>query len=84
MKKWGLIVGVLIIAAIVAVSGCTSNDNFNQSSNSSSSPSSGASGEKLQILNHKMTAGSYGTYEVKATITPNKDIKLYGYGCNSL
>ena len=64
MKKWGIIVGVLIIAAIVAVSGCTSNDNFKQSSNSSSSPSSGASGEKLQILNHKMTAGSYGTYEV--------------------
>ena len=63
MKKWGLIVGLLIIASIVAVSGCTSNDNFNQSSNSSSSPSSEYSGEKLQILSHKMTTGSYGTYE---------------------
>lgn len=63
-KNWGLIFCVLLVASVVAVSGCTGNDNFNQSSNSSSSSNSGSSDEKLQIVNHKMTQGSYGTYEV--------------------
>ena len=69
MKKWGLIAGVLIIAAIVAVSGCTSSGNNTTSSNGATTASNAINVENLKVVSQ-----GYGSYDVKATITPNKDI----------
>ena len=70
MKKWGLIVGVLIIAAIVAVSGCTSNGTILTTSSNSATTASNA----INVANLNVESQGYGSYDVKATITPNKDI----------
>ena len=69
MKKWGIIAGVLIIAAIVAVSGCTSSGNNTTSSNGATTASNAINVENLKVVSQ-----GYGSYDVKATITPNKDI----------
>lgn len=57
------IFGILgIIVLLVAVSGCTSNTNYTNGTNNATPASS--SDSNLVILNSKMTAGSYGEYDV--------------------
>jgi hypothetical protein len=59
MKKMGLLLGVLVIAAVVAISGCTST-----TTNSS----------QLKVGNISVTGpDDIGEYSVNTTITPSQD-----------
>ena len=70
MKKNVLmILLVLIVGSVVFVSGCTSSGNNTTSSNGSTVASNAITVENLKIVSK-----GYGSYDVKATITPNKDI----------
>lgn len=70
-----LVIGlaVLLIMGIVAISGCTDSGS---SSNGTSDSSSASSDSSLNVTNLKVVSEGYGSYDVKATITPDKD---YGY-----
>lgn len=67
-KNTILIILVLIIGSVVAVSGCTSSGNNTTSSNGSTTAANA-----LTVENLKVVSQGYGSYDVKATITPNKD-----------
>jgi hypothetical protein len=56
----------IIILAIVMVSGCTSSGNGTKNSNSGAN--------SINVQNLAVKSGGYGSYDVTATITPNKDI----------
>ncbi|MGO9387106.1 MAG: hypothetical protein ACLPWD_03555 [Methanobacterium sp.] len=61
MKRMGLLLGVLVIAAVVAISGCTST---NTTSNSS----------QLKVGNVSVSGpDEIGDYSVNTTITPSQD-----------
>ena len=54
------------------VSGCTSSDTSTKSANSTSNQSS-STANSLTVENLKIVSQGYGSYDVKADITPNKD-----------
>lgn len=68
-----LIIGlvVLLIMGIVAISGCT--DSGTSSSSNGTSDAESASETSLNVTNVKLVSQGYGSYDVKATITPDKD-----------
>jgi hypothetical protein len=66
MKKL-LICGILLVLAVVAVSGCTSSGD-----NSTSSQSTGQS--EINVTNVSVSSSGYGEYDLKAVITPKKDM----------
>jgi hypothetical protein len=68
-KNLLLILLVLIVGSVVFVSGCTSSGNTTTSSNGSTTPANA-----LTVENLKVVSQGYGMYDIKATITPNKDI----------
>lgn len=66
--KWGLknislVLGVLIVLAVVGISGCTSSGN-----STSDQPS------KINVTNVTVKSSGYGFYDINAVIVPNKDI----------
>ena len=65
MKKI-IISGILVILAVIAISGCTSSDN-------STSGQSGAQSE-LNVTNVSVTSSGDGFYNINAVIIPNKNI----------
>lgn len=67
-----LVIGlvVLLIMGIVAISGCTDSGS---SSNGTSDSSSASSDPALNVTNLKVVSEGYGSYDVKATINPDKD-----------
>ena len=69
IKFLPVILLVLIIGSAVAISGCTSSGNNTTSSNGTATASNAINVENLKIVSQ-----GYGSYDVKATITPNKDI----------
>jgi hypothetical protein len=69
MKLLPLVLLILIIGSAVAISGCTSSGNSTTSSNGTPTASNAINVENLKIVSQ-----GYGSYDVKATITPNKDI----------
>lgn len=68
-----LVIGlvVLLIMGIVAISGCT--DSGTSSSSNGTSEAESASESSLNVTNVKVVSQGYGSYDVKATITPDKD-----------
>lgn len=58
----------MIIGSGVAISGCTSSGNKTTSSNGTTAANA------INVENLKIVSQGYGSYDVKATITPNKDI----------
>lgn len=65
--KWGLknislVLGVLIVLAVVGISGCTS------SSNSTSDQ------PKINVTNLTVKSSGYGSYDINAVVVPNKNI----------
>jgi hypothetical protein len=69
IKFLPVILLILIIGSAVAISGCTSSGNNTTSSNGKATASNAINVENLKIVSQ-----GYGSYDVKATITPNKDI----------
>ena len=67
-NKYLIALGILVIAGIVAISGCT------ESSTSSASNSSQSTAPPFQITNLKVTNGGYGDYAIKGQLTPTQDI----------
>ena len=68
MKRPALIIlGIFLVASIVAISGCT--DSSGSSSNSSQS-----SAPPFQIANLKVVNQGYGGYSVKGELTPTEDL----------
>ena len=67
-NKYLIALGILLIAGIVATSGCT------DSSTSSASNSSQSTAPPFQMGNLKVTNGGYGDYSVKGELTPTQDI----------
>jgi hypothetical protein len=66
MKKL-LLGGILLVLAVVAVSGCTSSGD-----NSTSQSNSGQS--ELDVTNISVSPSGYGFYKINAVITPKKNI----------
>ncbi|MDO9045987.1 MAG: hypothetical protein Q7U35_11915 [Methanobacteriaceae archaeon] len=68
-----LVIGlvVLLIMGIVAISGCT--DSGTSSSSNGTSDAESASETSLNVTNVKVVSQGYGSYDIKATITPDKD-----------
>jgi hypothetical protein len=64
MKKY-ILGGILLILAVVAVSGCTSSGN-------STSGDGGQS--EINVTNVSVSSSGYGSYDINAVITPNKNI----------
>ncbi|MCK9151665.1 hypothetical protein [Methanobacterium alcaliphilum] len=65
-NKLVIILAVFLIASVVAISGCTDNSNSQNSSAAEESSS-------LNVTDLKVVSQGYGTYAVKATVTPDKD-----------
>jgi hypothetical protein len=60
-NKLLLILGIFLIAGVVAISGCTSSGTSTDK-------------QKINVTNVKVTNAGYGSYSVTADIVPNKDI----------
>lgn len=71
-KKISVVTLALLVLAVVMVSGCTSSDTASNSTKSTSGQSSGTA-NALTVENLKIVSQGYGSYDIKADITPNKD-----------
>lgn len=71
-KKISTVTLALLVLAVVMVSGCTSSDTASNSIKSTSGQSSSAA-NSLTVENLKIVSQGYGSYDIKADITPNKD-----------
>lgn len=67
-----VLMGIFIIACIVAISGCTDDSSSNSTASSSSSQASAEA--PFTIENLKVVSQGYGGYDIKGDLTPNKDI----------
>ncbi|MBP2046528.1 hypothetical protein [Methanobacterium aggregans] len=75
MKKVFLIAVVLLVAAVVAVSGCVDSGSDSSTDNSSGNTQAASSdASSITVNNLEASAGSYGDYEVTASVTPTKDM----------
>jgi len=64
MKKF-ILGGILLILAVVAVSGCTSSGN---------STSENAGQSEINVTNVTVSSSGYGSYDINSVIIPNKNI----------
>jgi len=65
MKKY-VLGGILLILMVVAVSGCTSSGDNSTSGSSAQS--------EINVSNVSVSSEGYGSYDINAVITPNKNI----------
>lgn len=69
-KKYVGIIGVALILVVIMASGCIDN----KKSGNNTTNSNTDTGSALTVTDLKVISQGYGSYDVKATITPNKDI----------
>ncbi len=65
MKKFMILGSILVILAVVTISGCTSSGN---------TTSGGNSQPEISVANVSVSSSGYGFYDINAVITPNKNI----------
>lgn len=75
MKKVFLIAVVLLVATVVAVSGCVdSGSDFSTGNSSGDTQAATSDQSSITVENLKASSAGYGSYEVTASVTPTKDM----------